>query len=212
MDRQDQYQNFLQKLIIAAHAESDDTLLAKLNEKTDYMLENIKQHMPNREFSIINWCLCISLILMSIALTIRSGEWLWSLPIAGLLLYLIYHRIKLNQRLKSSAFTPIQANEQIDNLRYVESKVHYTIKGISIKRTRVMQSRNLLIFFFPLLMVYFFELSFGYNTLGFGLVSMLLAYLMSSYCWVFLFAEDVEELNYYETSLEQDLSHIRQRL
>jgi|GEM_PF-1591946 len=212
MDRQDQYQNFLQKLIIAAHAESDDTLLAKLNEKTDYMLENIKRHMPNREYSIINWTLSIVLIVLCSALIILKADWYWILPIAGLSIYFAAQRIKLGRQLKTSAFTPIKENERIDNLRYVESKVQYTLKGISVKRRRVLQSRNLLIIFLPMLMVCIFELVFGYDSYGTLTFSVLIAYAMSSYCWIFLFSDDAEELDYYESSLQQDLNQIRQRL
>jgi len=212
MDRQDQYQNYLKKLIIASQVETDDSLLAKLNDKTGYMLLNIKQRMPNREFSIINWVFSVSLVIICFALYFKNHIWYFLMPILMLLIYFIIYRVRFSQTYKSSAFSPIKESETLNNLRYVESKVLYTNRGILIKRLQVMRSRNLLLIFFPLLLVCLFELIIGHHTLVSFISSIALAYIISSYCWYHIFVEDVEELKYYESSLNSDLAKIRQRL
>lgn len=211
MQREDQYQEFVKKLKIAQQGNSTDQTLKQLSEKADYMLKYMKEHMPPGKYTVLIWLLMAPFMLISVYSFWSLGS-IWRLaPIVACILYLLYSRLKVVRAVKAHSYDRLKDDESLDGFRYVEGKVDYVKNGIQVKRQRIQQVMYLFMLFFPFLLYFTYELlshTVPFNNVWVGI---LIAFLIGSYIWKFAFSEDLEELNYFENSLESDLQLLRHR-
>ena len=212
MENSVQYQQYIKKVKKAGHHDSDHNLIKQLNQKADYMLTYMRDHMAASEFDKMRWIFLVPFVLLSLVSCLVFGG-LWRIvPIVLSAGYLFFCRHQSIQLLKTKSFTPLSEDETINSVRYVESKVSHVQHGIEVKRHRILEIKYLYIFFFPFflyLATEFLLRAAPFNQLWMGL---LIAFIFGAIAWQMLFSDDLDELNYYEESLESDLTVLRARV
>lgn len=210
MQRQDQYQEFVKKLKKAQQDNSSDQLLKQLSEKADYMLFYIKEHMPSQKYIRLIWLFMIPFLILTIISFWTYGS-LWRLlPVLAALIFIGFSRQRVIKLTKENPFERLRDDESLDRFRYIEGKVDYVKSGIQVKRQRIMQVMFIYTFFFPFYLYMGTELLWNAVPLKNLWLGIFVAYLVGSYIWKFVFDEDLDELDYYEASLNGDLTIIRQ--
>jgi len=212
MQRQNQYQEYVKKLKKAQVSNSADQHLKQLSDKTDYMLTFMKDHMPATNYTKLLWLFVIPFGIISLISWYVFGSIFRFVPFLCCLAFLAYCRHGSIQLSKSRSFETLKENESFDSLRYVKGKVDHVKKGIEIKRHRILEAKYLYTLFFPFLLFLAAELllkRFPFNNVWIGIIA---AFVIGSYWWKYVFAEDLDELNHYENSLNSDLVVLRQRV
>lgn len=210
MQREDQYQEYVKKLKKAQLDNSPDQTLKQLSEKADYMLSFMKEYMSPSKYTSLIWLLMIVLLLVSISSFLRFGSVWRFLPLVLSVVYVLLIRMKITQLLKEHSFDTLKEDESLDSSRYVEGKVSYVMNGVKIKRQRIKQVMYFYMLAVPFLLFFSYELISGsvpFNNVWTGLG---IAFIVGSYIWTLPFSDDLDELNYYESSLQSDLQILHQ--
>lgn len=211
MQRQDQYQEYVRKLKQAQLSNSSDQLLKQMSDKTDYMLHYMKTRLPTQIYTSLMWYFIGAFTLVSFISFFKFGGFIRFLPLSLSILYIIYNRHQNIKLSKSNSFDRLKDDEAINSIRYVEGKVNHVRKGIEIKRHRILQVKYLYILFFPIILFFIGELIFGKYPFNNFWIALIIAFMMGSVVWKYIFDDDLEELDQFENSLKGDLEIYRQR-
>ena len=211
MQRQDQYQEYVRKLKKAQLSDSSDQLLKQMSDKTDYMLHYMKAQLPTQRYISLMWYFLGVLTLASLISFFKFGGIIRFIPLVLSGLYILYNRHQSIQLSKSDSFDRLKDDEAINSIRYVEGKVNHVRKGIELKRQRIGQVKYLYILFFPMVLFYIGELLFGRLPFNNVWIALVVAFLIGSFVWKYIFDDDLEELDQFESSLLGDLEIYRHR-
>lgn len=211
MQRQDQYQEYVRKLKKAQLSDSSDQLLKQMSDKTDYMLHYMKAQLPTQRYVSLMWYFLGAFTLVSLVSFFKFGGIIRFIPLVLSGLYILYNRHQSIQLSKSDSFDRLKDDEAINSIRYVEGKVNHVRKGIELKRHRIGQVKYLYIIFFPFVLFYIGELIFGRLPFNNFWIALIVAVLIGSFVWKYIFDDDLEELNQFESSLIGDLEIYRHR-
>lgn len=212
MENQNQYQVYLKKIKEVSHHDSAEKLIKRLNGKADYMLTHMREHMAASEFNQMKWIFIIPFLILSLLSCIIFGGYWRMIPLVLAAIYIFYCRHQGIQLLKAESFTPLRDDETINSLRYVESKVNHVQYGIEVKRHRILEIKYLYIFFFPFFLYLTSEFLLRAAPFNQFWIGLLIAFIVGMIAWQMLFSEDLEELKYYEESLESDLTVLRHKV
>ncbi len=212
MENQNQYQVYLKKIKQVGHHDSAEKLIKQLNGKADYMLTYMREHMAASEFNQMKLLFIIPFLILSFLSCLIFGGFWRMVPLIAAALYIVYCRHQAIQLQKSDSFTPLREDETINSLRYVESKVNHVQFGIEVKRHRILEIKYLYIFFFPFFLYLTTEFLIRSTPFHQFWIGLIIAFFVGIIAWQMMFSEDLEELKYYEDSLESDLTVLRHKV
>jgi hypothetical protein len=212
MENQSQYQVYLKKIKEVGRHDSAEKLIKQLNGKADYMLTYMREHMAASDFNQMKLIFIIPFLILSLLSCLVFGGFWRIVPLILAAAYILFCRHQAIQLHKTESFKPLAEDETINSLSYVESKVNHVQYGIEVKRHRILEIKYLYIFFFPFflyLTTEFLIRSTPFNQFWIGLI---IAFIVGVIAWQMMFSEDLDELQYYEESLESDLIVLKNKV
>lgn len=186
-----------------------------IQTKAEKLLSDIKQ---DAESSFVSTAQILLVILFSISIIalfivdIDSSVTKYLIFMVILLGLLLWHRIKLNVKVKESvALSAYKKGDPADKKNYTIGLLKYLSSGLAIKLTRLKSVRLFFCIMFPLLLVLFKELyqyHFKDGEFGTSLFQYILAFVIGSSFWYYYFQADIAELDLDKADVDSMVSKL----
>jgi len=208
MEIQDQYQEYLKRIKLAEHNHSANFAMRQLNDKAEQILASLKSQITVADYRKIFLILFIPFITVAAWSFFLYGGYGRIVALVLLIGYSVYMRIQIKKDIDDSRTS--ENGETSKDIVGVESKVLYIRKGLGIKRKRVSLMKIFYMIFFPIFLYMVVETLIGGIPFQSSFLGLTIAFLIGSFVWTIYFAEDLEELNYFEQSIESKLNLVNQ--
>lgn len=206
MEYQDQYQEYLKRIKLAEHNHSAGFGLRQLNDKTEQILTSLRSQITAGDYRKIFLILFIPFILVALWTFFMYGGYGRIVALVLIIVYSVYMRIQMKKDIGASHSAFLEDEQVSTDISEVEDKVQYIKKGLCIKRKRVGLTKVFYMIFFPIFMYMVVESLIGSIPFQNIFLGLTIAFLVGSFIWTIYFAEDLEELKYFEDSMKSNLN------
>lgn len=193
------YEEYMQKLSDAKNSVGAQMEAKGVKNKVDFIFDSLLERNDKSENTILLLILAVPLFLVCLYQIYVYGFGIRILILLGLVVFLIINRSRLQGVIKTATEKSKSLNTDAES---TISRISYIEAGLDVKQTRTSMTRNFYVLFFPLLMISLGELFSGPFTTVQYIVLLLVAFFVGGIFWYKFFDEDIQELEFTRTDLE----------
>jgi len=195
--RKEKYNEYLKKIEKArSDDEGDYKYYEALEERSELILKELKSQNDKVE---MNWAIAVTAIpvfILSILSYIKLGFNFMLVPLALLILFLVYYRIKMINATKSIKAFRIDNRDKVSerDVIWLKKKIEYIIHGMEVKLTRFRSVKVFYLLFFPIFLILLTENIFDRTPFDNIFICFFVAFLVGGLFWHYFFNAEIEEL------------------
>lgn len=201
--RKEKYKEYLKKIEKAKSSDGDFQFVEALEARSEVILRDLREQNDKGVMNMALLIVTIPFALLSTYSYYQFGANIMLIPVAMLVLYLIYYRFKMLSAARMVKEYRIDNRDKVSDkdINWLKKKIEYITYGIEVKLSRLRMVKLFYMIFFPLLLVLFSEFIFGSIAFGNRFFSFFVAFLIGGLFWHYFFNNEIDELEEIQTDL-----------
>lgn len=201
--RKEKYKEYLKKIEKAKSDDGDFKFVEALEARSEVILRELREQNDKGVMNLALVLVTIPFALLSIYSYYQHGTNIMLIPIAMLILYLIYYRFKMLSAARRVKEYRIDNRDKVSDkdINWLKKKIEYITYGIEVKLARLRMIKLFYMIFFPLLLVLLAEFIFDSIAFGNRFFSFFVAFLIGGLFWHYFFNDEIYDLEETQTDL-----------